>query len=59
MSMTTFRELSTESGSGTSNHCVDFNQSTYHNELTLPVSLCAVIPSRAMTLDDLSAISGA
>lgn len=40
MSMTTFRELSTKSGSGTSNYCVDFNQSTYHNELTLPVSLC-------------------
>lgn len=47
MSMTTFlcsmspsRELSTESGSGTSNHRGNFNQSTYHNDQTLPVSLC-------------------
>ena len=47
MSMTTFlysmtpsTELSTESDSGTSNHCVNFGQSTYHKELTLPISLC-------------------
>ena len=64
--MTTFlssvnpsRELSTESGSGTSSHWVYFYQSTYHNELTLPVSLCAVIPLRAITLYNSSAISSA